>query len=151
MWLIKRNPLIYSPTSNRIVLRLFSQPATAATTELSEYTDKPIYPEIISNSYDSKKLRKYEEWHDQIKNLNTIEEKLIKINMPRYYGHKSVILSDGKFPYNCLPLTQHYTRTALTETQPNYLTTNPELVNSFTEQIKSDVVDAIEFCTDFYR
>lgn len=77
-----------------------------------EYTEKPEYPQILDTSYAGRKQRAANEWFDAVKSLKTVEEKLMKVNMPKYYGWKSVILREGnQIPYNALPFAQFITRT----------------------------------------
>jgi len=72
---------------------------------------EPIYPPIEDLSYKMKWKRKKQDWHDKIKNLETVEEKLFEINMPRYYGWKSLILKEHFIPYDSLSHAQYFTRT----------------------------------------
>lgn len=118
-----------------------------------EYTEKPEYPEILDISYEARKERKKQIWYDEIKNLQTIEEKLLKINMPRYYGYKTIALKDNIFPYNCLPLTQHYTRTLFEEIDklPSDYYKSTKNIDTFVEYFTPDIKDAIEFSIDVYK
>lgn len=74
-------------------------------------TKKPEYPPILEVSERARRERKFEEWKVQVQNVKTVEEKLMKINMPKYYGWESVMLNDKKIPYNALQFIQHCTRT----------------------------------------
>ncbi|PSN41370.1 hypothetical protein C0J52_19119 [Blattella germanica] len=80
-----------------------------------EYTKVAEYPPILDTSYKERMRRKFIQWHEDVKSLNTVEEKLMKINMPKYYGWQSSILKEGIIDYNMLPLVQHITRTHLLE------------------------------------
>lgn len=81
----------------------------------SEYTETPNYPPILSHDKKSVYCRSRDQKLDKIKKLGTIEEKLIGINMPRFYGWNSLILNEGNFPFNILPFIQHITRTDVIE------------------------------------
>lgn len=87
-----------------------------------EYSETPQYPRILDLSFQAKVKRKEESFHEQIKKLDTVEEKLMKINMPRYYGWKSLILSESHIPYNSESLAQYITRTHIIKEQglPKY-------------------------------
>ncbi|OAD60324.1 28S ribosomal protein S30, mitochondrial [Eufriesea mexicana] len=76
-------------------------------------TENVIYPPILDLSYRARIRRKGQEWHDKIKKLETVEEKIYGINMPHYYGWKSLHLKEGNVPYNSLQHAQYITRTHL--------------------------------------
>lgn len=118
-----------------------------------EYTEKPNYPEILDISYKARKLREAQSWHEEVKNLKTIEEKIIKLNMPRYYGHKCVMLEGNRFPYNCIQLTQHYTRTAFEEVTdlPETYKKSAATIDSFLKSVKDNIEEAIGFTTACFR
>lgn len=84
-----------------------------------------------------------------MKSHDTVEEKLFELNMPKYYGWKSVILGDKAVPYNFLPWVQFATRTHLEIGDgiiPIY--SDPTFDNKaseLTSQIKSEVEDLIVF------
>lgn len=143
-----------------------------------EYVDIPQYPEIQDLSLRHKQIRKKEAWHKTIAKLPTVEEKAIKLNMPRYYGYKVVRLNEEQLPYNCLPAIQHYTRTIFEEnTSPNYqflqqnnlansndsgrqvlthksnassTTQENTIPNVIVESIRIDMQNAIEFALDSF-
>lgn len=48
-----------------------------------------------------------------MKAVKTVEEKQIKINMPKYYGFMCYLQYEDQIPYNSLELAQHTTRTHL--------------------------------------
>lgn len=123
----------------------FTQP-TVASVDDEEYTKEPQYPPILDLDYKAVRQRKRAAWHEKVKCVKTVEEKLIAINMPRYYGFKSVMLNDQTFRYNSLPFFQYVTRTQLFDTGL------PECYNQFNEkadgvlgQVKSDIEDAVLF------
>lgn len=99
-----------------------------------EYTSEPIYPEILDMSRPKVRERKKAQIHEQIQRVPTVEEKQIKINMPRYYGFKTYILRDDAVPYNSLPLAQHVTRTCVV--------VESEQMHSFYGQSDQDSVEA---------
>lgn len=90
--------------------RPFSSPAVQ---EDEEYTASPQYPPIRDPSYKKKLERGLDAKNIEIRNVKTVEEKQLKLNMPRYYGFKTFMFHEDYIPYNCLPLTQHATRTHL--------------------------------------
>ncbi|XP_037937838.1 28S ribosomal protein S30, mitochondrial-like [Teleopsis dalmanni] len=136
--------------SNNRCLATKVQPA-AQTNNNSEYTDEPQYPEIQDVSFKARKVREKEDWYKEIEEVPTVEEKLIKINMPRYYGYKVFKLTDEKLPYNCLPAIQHYTRTIFENADENIAPEALQKINIFVEAAKSDVQDALEFAHEYYK
>lgn len=111
-----------------------------------EYTKEPQYPPIVDVGYKSTKERERLRWHEKIKCLKTVEEKLFAINMPRYYGFKSVQLDDRTFRYNSLPFFQYSTRTSLNDSGlPEYYDKLNERVEGLLGHVKSDVEDAVLF------
>lgn len=96
----------------RIGLRAF---AAKVVENPEEYTNQPNYPPIVDISYETRKQRQIEAYHEEYKQVGTVEEKLFKLNLPKYYGYKSLMLSEENLPYNCLGLVQHGTRTDLKE------------------------------------
>ncbi|GLG96810.1 Uncharacterized protein GBIM_03711 [Gryllus bimaculatus] len=84
---------------------------------LPEYTEKPEYPPILDLSRDAVKKRNDEVWHNKIKNLEILEEKLMEVNMPRYYGWPCIGLFEGKVPYGSLQFAQYITRTFIVTQQ----------------------------------
>ncbi|CAH1407344.1 unnamed protein product [Nezara viridula] len=81
----------------------------------NEYTKVPKYPEILDISEKANANREKLAKHKRIEALNTVEEKLFALNMDKYYGWKSLILKEGEYPYNFLPLVKHITRTHVKE------------------------------------
>ncbi|KAJ6636283.1 28S ribosomal protein S30, mitochondrial [Pseudolycoriella hygida] len=112
--------------------------------EDDEYTKEPQYPPIVDTSYKARKQRERVKWHEMIKCLNTVEEKLFAINMPRYYGFKSVILSDDRFQYNSLPFFKYCTRTVLVDSGlPQYYDKLNEKVEGLLPHVKSGIEEAV--------
>jgi small subunit ribosomal protein S30 len=112
-----------------------------------EYTETPQYPPILDTSYIARKQRMENEWYEKIKSIKTVEEKLFEINMPRYYGWRSIMLSEGSIPYDSLPFVQHVTRTHLREFKDlaPYSTDLEEDSNKLLEQVKPWIEEALIF------
>lgn len=112
-----------------------------------EYSEKPEYPPILDLSYKAKKKREKERYHEEFKQVGTVEEKLIKINLPRYYGWKAVVLSESDIYYNALGMTKYVTRTDLKEVDglPEFYKKNDELVTKVVEKVKKEVEDVIGY------
>nr|CAH7747177.1 unnamed protein product [Callosobruchus chinensis] len=126
--------------------------ATAVhTPEQNEYTSKPHYPPIEDLSFHEKLKRKKGVLHEEIRNVKTVEEKQIKLNMPRYFGFKCYMVNEDYCPYNNLPLAQHITRTHLTSEKKL-----PELydsldVSNLATQLNSEVEETILIEAEGYR
>ncbi|XP_022224173.2 28S ribosomal protein S30, mitochondrial [Drosophila obscura] len=120
----------------------------------NEYTSQPEYPPIRDLTYKALKRRAASDWHEEIRQVATVEEKIIKVNMPRYYGYKVVDFNDNKIPYNALPVTQHYTRTVLEElplpTANEYEQTELSS-DDILKKARNDIIDALELAHDFYN
>lgn len=116
-----------------------------------EYTNTPQYPPILDVSPKKVRERKKISVHEEIKAVKTIEEKQIKLNMPKYYGFKCYLFHENQIAFNTLPLTQHITRTHLIENTdlPDFY--NSINIDSLCEKIKSEVEDAIVFQHDGFK
>ncbi|KAH8386570.1 hypothetical protein KR093_001238 [Drosophila rubida] len=121
----------------------------ANTADDVEYSAEPEYPEIRDLSFKARKQQLAVDWHNEIRAVPTVEEKMIKLNMPRYYGYKVVDLTDNLVPYNALPLTQHYTRTVL-EQQPATVEEDAKL-DALVKATREDVIEALEYAHDLYK
>ncbi|XP_054286399.1 uncharacterized protein LOC129002546 [Macrosteles quadrilineatus] len=75
------------------------------------------YPPILDPSPSEVYKRERDAKLDKMKRLGTVEEKLIGINMPRYYGWSSIVLQEGNYPFNFMPFVQHITRTDFQTTE----------------------------------
>lgn len=117
----------------------------------NEYTSKPNYPPILDLSRAAKKQRLHQDNIDYIKNIKTVEEKMIKFNMPKYYGFKTCLLSSSEFSSNNLPFIQRITKTALLDELPDIYSNLKEESASITENIKSQVLDVLHFEHDHKR
>uniref|UniRef100_A0A1I8MAF7 28S ribosomal protein S30, mitochondrial n=1 Tax=Musca domestica TaxID=7370 RepID=A0A1I8MAF7_MUSDO len=146
LWKVRSVPLcrLYNSTTTKNALA-----ATQKATDNDEYWETPQYPEIKDTSFDGRKKDEAKTWHEQIQKTPTVEEKLIKINMPRYYGYKVVHMNEERLPYNCLPAIQHYTRTHF-EPMENEVKEDEKL-SAFVTALKERIVDVVEFSHDFYR
>lgn len=85
----------------------------------NELTTKAVYPPIDAVTPTRKRELKRLKVYEDVRKLNTIEEKIIKINMPKYYGYEMMMLGDDRYVYNCLPYIQHWTRTLYEDGVPN--------------------------------
>lgn len=126
----------------KTVSRTFAQAVPA---EENEYTDTPEYPPILDMSLKARKLRERQTVHQNIQKINTVEEKQIALNLPRYYGWKSIVLNESKVPYNAMPLVQFYTRTHFKEIEnlPNLYTELSSMAAEVVQEIKSQIEDSI--------
>lgn len=114
-----------------------------------DYWDTPQYPEIRDTSFKARKDMEVQTWQRSIQKVPTVEEKLIKINMPKYYGYKVVQMSEERLPYNCMPAIQHYTRT-LFELGHEAKEDVEDKLLSYVNATKSHIVDALEFSHDYF-
>lgn len=115
-------------------------------------TEAAIYPEILDLSVKECRKREKIAWHEEVKKLNTIEEKLIKVNMPKYYGWQMMMLTDQDFPYNTLPYVQHYTRTQFETGLPaEWCKYSAEQLDAIVISIKDQIEEAILFHKQGYR
>jgi len=112
-----------------------------------EYTETPQYPPILDISYEARMQRKRNEWYEKIKSLKTVEEKLFEINMPRYYGWKTIMLCEDSIPYNTLSFAQHVTRTHFRDFKdlPPHSASVEEESNKLLGQIKPCIEEALIF------
>lgn len=118
--------------------------------ESDEYTSTPHYPEILDLSRKAKLKRNLQSRCEEIKNVSTVEEKQIKLNMPLYYGFKSHILHEDDVPYNALSFVKHATRTYLVENEL------PEVYKSISteevdEDLKNDILEAVSIELEGYK
>lgn len=121
------------------------QSSQAAVLDQDDYTETPEYPPILDLSLKGRKKRERESLFTKIKEINTIEEKQIALNMPRFYGWKSVMLREDKIPYNAMPLVQCYTRShlILSEKLPETYAETEQIADDVSKEIKSQIEDAI--------
>lgn len=118
----------------------------------STATERVTYPPILDMSAKARRIRRKIAWHEEVKNLNTIEEKLIKVNMPRYYGWQMMMMTDKDFPYNALPYVQHYTRTQFEDGLPTeWSKHSPEQLDAIVNGIRDQIEDAVLWHHQGYR
>lgn len=109
----------------------------------SEYNETAIYPPIFDLSREAVKDRKIETEAQRVTALPTVEEKLIELNMPKYYGWWACRLYEGEIPYNPLPFTQFATRTCLTQGLPSMYNELDSVAAALVPNIKSKVSDLL--------
>ncbi|XP_066146324.1 large ribosomal subunit protein mL65 [Euwallacea fornicatus] len=132
--------------------RCFSTPVIK---EEEEYTATPQYPPILDLSYEKTVERRNEALFEQIRNVKTVEEKQIKLNMPRYYGFKIYTLREELIPYDDLTFAQHVTRTHLIEDKelPKFYQNIPvkeDTLGSILKAVEELVLMEIEGIKKFY-
>lgn len=112
----------------------------------AEHADEAEYPEILDLSSTARKFRERVEWHEEVRKVKTIEEKLIKVNMPKYYGFQMMMLNEECLPYNCLPYVQHYTRTQFEAGLPSgWCKRSAEEIDSLVDEIKGHIEESVQF------
>lgn len=120
-----------------------------------EYTAEPQYPAIEEVGFKARLLRRRLATYEHIRQLGTVEEKLLALNMPRYYGFKCLMLrgDDSQIHYDSLPLVQHSTRTVFEEGALPEAVYGPlrEQALGYVEAIREDVQQAVVFETIGYR
>ncbi|XP_031838818.1 mitochondrial ribosomal protein S30 [Nomia melanderi] len=128
-------------------IRKYALPVTK-----SDQSDKTIYPPILDLCKKEQLRREKEEWHNKIKKLESVEEKLFGINMPRYYGWRCLDLNDKHIAYNSLGMAQYITKTHIASDHklPDFydkLITSEQL-DTLVQSIKTPIEDAIifEYC-----
>uniref|UniRef100_A0A182VW83 28S ribosomal protein S30, mitochondrial n=1 Tax=Anopheles minimus TaxID=112268 RepID=A0A182VW83_9DIPT len=110
-----------------------------------EYTNQPEYPAIQDLSYPARKKRERQTWHQKIAKLSSVEEKLYEINMPKYYGYKTNMLTDEKFPYNIKPFVQYATRTCFQKGLPEFYDPLKEEAAKILQTVQGELEDTIAF------
>lgn len=117
--------------------------------EAEEFSETPQYPPILDISFKARERRREEAVHEAIKNLNTVEEKIIKINMPRFYGWRSLMLNESFVPYNSESLAQYITRTHIVKEQglPKYYdrVMSSDKLDATVEQVKKQIQNVVLF------
>ncbi|XP_075220576.1 mitochondrial ribosomal protein S30 [Lycorma delicatula] len=113
---------------------------------VEEYA-KPNYPPIEDLSPAALKKKERFTLHEKYRKLNTIEEKLMALNFPRYWGWETIVLKEGELPYNFLPFAKYVTRTHFKETLTLPLNNcTPDIdPKDLVNVIKSQIQDAILF------
>ena len=129
---------------NRSLLRKICYRSIATTNiEYDEYTATPQYPPILDLSYKKRKEREKDAVHEKVQAVPTIEEKQIKLNMPKYYGFKCHMFHENEVPYDQLDLVQYITKTHLVvnDDLPDYY--KDVNVDELCRDVKSQVEDAL--------
>lgn len=113
-----------------------------------EYTATPEYPELQPI------IPKFT-WPDEIRDLPTVEQKIFKMNMPRYYGWKCTMLHERPFMQS-LPFLRMVTRTHMIERSdslPNAYLPYESAATYLAQQLKAEVEDALllEWCSFRYN
>ena len=117
----------------------------SAVAPASEYSDEPEYPLILDTSPEARRRRVKEEWHDKVTNLPTVEQKIMELNMPKYYGYWSCRINDDVLKLNGLPFLQYATRTHVTKELPsNYYDEVREEASKVADQIQNEVETLIQ-------
>lgn len=109
-------------------------------------TVKVEYPPILDQSKKAVADREKISWHEQVKKCLTIEEKLIKVNMPAYWGLRTIPLINDEYHYNCFPYFQHWTRTQYENGLPSgWFKSSTEKVDGLVNSIREQIIEAISF------
>jgi len=108
-----------------------------------EYTDEAIYPPIINLSRQSVKDRRIDGIAQHITSLPTVEEKLIELNAPKYYGWWSSQLQEAKIPYNALPFIQFATRSTIEKKLPSLYSELDDAASKYCSNLKDKVQNVI--------
>ena len=94
---------------NSRVVYLKQYYATQNAIEKSPSTaEKVQYPPILDRSKKAAVERAKIKWHEEVKNVTTVEGKLIKVNMPAYWGLRTTPLENDEYHYNCFPHFQQW-------------------------------------------
>uniref|UniRef100_A0A0P5S287 28S ribosomal protein S30, mitochondrial n=1 Tax=Daphnia magna TaxID=35525 RepID=A0A0P5S287_9CRUS len=109
----------------------------------SEYESKPVYPPILDLSYEAVRERKVEAVAKKITELETVEEKLLELNAPKYYGWWACNLKEKLVSYDALPFTQFATRTCLTNELPSVYNDVDEIATKSIPVVKEKLNDLL--------
>lgn len=127
---------------------------STAVLDNEEYTTTPNYPPILDLSYEKVQERKKESNYEEIKAVKTVEEKQIKLNMPKYYGFKCYMFDNEKIPSGQLPLIQHITRThvIVKDQLPDYYNQiNGINIDNLVNDIKKDIEEVLAMEYNHYQ
>lgn len=114
--------------------------------------EKVEYPPILDPSKKARIEREKIAWHEAVKNVKTVEEKLIKVNMPAYWGLRTTPLENDEYHYNCFPYFQHWTRTQYEDGLPNsWFKHSNEQIDNLVNKIREQIIEAIAFQYHGYR
>lgn len=126
---------------------------TTAVEQKNAESEVAEYPPIEDWTIPLNKGRKARKWSEKIAKIGTIEEKLIEINLPRYYGYKCLMLNEREYHYNTLPFFQYATNTEFVEEKSHVPTTEEEAkkTENLLAIVRSEIQDALEFELDGYK
>lgn len=117
--------------------------------------DEPQYPVIQDLSLKARQYRQKKEVIAQrIQALPTVEEKIMALNMKKYFGFKCIMMNDQTALYNTLPLIQYATRTKFHETAddlPGYYARFNEGAQNHLPNVKAQLEEAIYFELECYK
>lgn len=114
--------------------------------------EKVSYPPIVDRSKKAVIERVKISWHEAVKNVKTIEEKLIKVNIPAYWGLRTTPLENDEYHYNCFPHFQHWTRTQYEDGLPSgWFKRSTEEVDGLVNKIREQIIEAVSFQYHGYR
>lgn len=103
------------------------------------------YPEIEDVSRAARRARMQQEYYDKFKALNTVEEKMIALNNPKFYGWPSYQLKESHVPYDYLPFAQYITRTVISEQKLLPSQATEEQIRPLVNQMKAELEKVILF------
>lgn len=110
----------------------------------SEYVDEPCYPPIVDLSRQARKNRAADAVAQSVTDLPTVEEKLIQLNEPKYYGFWSLKLSERLIGHNLLPFIQFATRTTLSRDLPKVSEQAAALAPALSDKVQQAIVQEFE-------
>lgn len=121
--------------------------STQNAVDKSESNAKKVeYPPIMELTSKAFKEREKIAWHEAVKNIKTIEEKLIKVNMPAYWGLRTTPLENDEYHYNCFPHIQHWTRTQYEDGLPNsWFKRSAEEIDGLVNSVREQILEAVSF------
>ena len=113
--------------------------------EIPEWTSEANYPpisDIDCDSWDDHFRMNRLKWYDKIKNLPSVEEKMLELaHNRRLY---SLDMKCCNLAYNNLPITQNLTRTNLVQGIPSWIDkVDSDTCSKYMEELKSHICDAI--------
>lgn len=118
----------------------------------SSNAEKAAYPPILDRSKKAVIERAKIEWHEAVKNVKTVEGKLIKVNMPAYWGLRTTPLENDEYHYNCFPHFQHWTRTQYEKGLPqSWFKRSAEEVDGLVNKIREQIIEAVSFQYSGFR
>lgn len=140
----------------RLNLRVISLQRCYATQNAIEKSpinaEKVEYPPIIERTRKAYKEREKIAWHEAVKNVKTVEEKLIKVNIPAYWGLRTTPLENDEYHYNCFPHFQHWTRTQYEDGLPKtWFKRSAEEIDGMVNSIREQIIEAISFQYQGFR